>query len=268
MSNKTKVQTFFITQKIENFIIEKNLITALPFNRQLSFGYIKKQTGINFSKINNHIRSELFNVQKSRIEITDNRQLLSEKTTEYCKYLIKKYIFPSQYTQDQYAFHARYLVDTKYYTSEENSFIGFMLKNFLSVVNMDFCPKETNIKDLLNFNFVNSNGFYHISKEVYNAILQKKLRVGDSILPYINKTMKNKKRINTKLKMSSEYDFYFNENAVLKCDLETNTSNLIKNFLNSVIYEINDNFTRIVLLAKLQCRYPILLKDKIFCEFD
>lgn len=60
---------------------------------------------------------------------------------------------------------------------------------------------------------------------------KKKLRVGDSILPYINRVIKNKKLINTKLKMSSEYDFYFNENAILKCDLETIINNLTKNFL-------------------------------------
>lgn len=254
--------------KLETIILERYLCNLLPENRKFSLSNIQNLTGYNFKHLQKNVLSSLFKINNNTIFITDDRQLLSEKTTEYCKYLIKKYIFPSQYTQEQYAFHARYLVDTKYYTSEENNFIGIMLKNFLSVANMDFCPKETNIKDLLNYNFVNSNGFYYISKEIYNAILQKKLRIGDSILPYINKTMKNKKRINAKLKMSSVYDFYFNENAVLKCDLETNTSNLIKNFLNSVIYEINDNFTRIVLLAKLQCRYPILLKDKIFCEFD
>lgn len=53
MSIKTSTQAIFITQKIENIIIEKNLIKALPFNRQFSFEYIKQQTGINFSKINN-----------------------------------------------------------------------------------------------------------------------------------------------------------------------------------------------------------------------
>ncbi len=162
----------------------------------------------------------------------------------------------------------RYLVDNKYYTIEENNFINFMLKNFLTITDMDIFPNDTHIKDLLNFNFVNNNDFRHVSKEVYNAILQKKLRVGDSILPYINRVMKNKKLINTKLKMSSGYDFYFNENAILKCDLETNINNLTKNFLNSIIFELNDNRTRIGLLAKLQCKFPILLKDKIFYEFD
>ncbi len=147
---------------------------------------------------------------------------------EYNKCLIKKYILPSKYKQNQYAFHMRYLVDNKYYTIEENN---FMLKNFLTITDMDIFPNDTHIKDLLNFNFVNNNDFRHVSKEVYNAILQKKLRVGDSILPYINRVIKNKKLINTKLKMSSEYDFYFNENAILKCDLETIINNLTKNFL-------------------------------------
>ena len=154
--------------------------------------------------------------------------MLTEKTMEYNKCLIKKYILPSKYKQNQYAFHMRYLVDNKYYTIEENN---FMLKNFLTITDMDIFPNDTHIKDLLNFNFVNNNDFRHVSKEVYNAILQKKLRVGDSILPYINRVIKNKKLINTKLKMSSEYDFYFNENAILKCDLETIINNLTKNFL-------------------------------------
>ena len=79
----------------------------------------------------------------------------------------------------------RYLVDNKYYTIEENNFINFMLKNFLTITDMDIFPNDTHIKDLLNFNFVNNNDFRHVSKEVYNAILQKKLHVGDSILPYI-----------------------------------------------------------------------------------
>ncbi len=96
MSIKTSTQAIFITQKIENIIIEKNLIKALPFNRQFSFEYIKQQTGINFSKINNQITSELFKLQKARIEITDNHQLLTEKTMEYSKCLIKKIYFTVQ----------------------------------------------------------------------------------------------------------------------------------------------------------------------------
>ncbi len=92
---------------------------------------------------------------------------------EYSKCLIKKYILPSKYKQNQYAFHMRYLVDNKYYTIEENNFINFMLKNFLTITDMDIFPNDTHIKDLLNFNFVNNNDFRHVSKEVYNAILQK-----------------------------------------------------------------------------------------------
>ncbi|MCI8499154.1 MAG: hypothetical protein HFE28_00885 [Clostridia bacterium] len=258
----------YAEMKLDTIILERYLCNLLPENRSFSLNEIQYLTGYNFKNLQKYMSSSIFEINKNTIYITDNQQLLSEKTMEYCKYLIKKYIFPSKYTQDQFAFHFRYFSDTKYYTSEENKFISFMLKNFLSIAHMDFLPKKINIKDLLNFNCVNSNGFFHVSKEVYNAILQKKLNAGDSILPYISKIIKNKKQLNIKLKMSCDYDFYFNEDAILKCDLETNSNNFIKNFLNLIIYEINDNLSRIKLLIKLQCRYSILLKDKIFNEFD
>ena len=64
------------------------------------------------------------------------------------------------------------------------------------------------------------------------------------------------------------YDYFFDNNGILKCDLDTNINMLIKNFLNTIIYELIDNKAKTMLLLKLNSKYPFLISEKIFYEFD
>ncbi len=43
---------------------------------------------------------------------------------------------------------------------------------------------------------------------------------------------------------------------------------LIKNFINSVIYDFNDPLSRIALLQKLNNKYTVLIREKVYEEFN
>jgi len=61
------------------------------------------------------------------------------------------------------------------------------------------------------------------------------------------------------LEKSCRFDYFFDKNGILKCDLSTNTNILIKNFLNTVLYSFRDPRSRTILLQKLNSKYPILI---------
>ena len=143
-----------------------------------------------------------------------------------------------------------------------------MYNNLIEIVNDRFIYKFVPKQDLLNFNYVNSFGFNYIARDIFNAILQNKIHVGDNIMSFMTKRYYDKKILSEKLKYASIYDYFFNENAVLRCDLQTNTNLLIKNFLNLCIYDFNDITSKTILLLKLNNRYSFLIADKIFNEFD
>ena len=70
-----------------------------------------------------------------------------------------------------------------------------------------------------------------------------------------------------RLKLSAEYDYFFDEKAILRCDLETNKNIFVKNILNTIISELSDIAVKIMLLVKLQNKFPFLIRDKVFNEF-
>ena len=271
MSDSKSAQAVITAGILTDIILERNLIGAIPRNRQIPLENIKKLTCGKLSNIHKYVSIDLFTVHKTTLEVTDNDKLLSEKTLEYCRQAIKKFVCPSKHEQDEYIYNVGILYNETYYTAEEKSFIDLIFNNFMQIAKLDLNCKISSIKDLKYFNEVNNNFFYLAAKKVYNAILHKKLHAGDSIIPYINKVYINdqlQKILSEKLKMCSIYDYFFDENAVLKCDLDTNLNMLIKNFINSVLYNFTDYSTKIILLNKLKMKYPLLIKDKNFYDFD
>ncbi len=253
---------------LENTILERILTNSLPANRQFSIKELKKLTDFNYWSLRNYLNSDLYTIHKEKVDITADKRLLVEASENYCKYLIKKYVYPSKYENDELIYHIAKRTNNSYFTSEENCFINLMYNNLIEIVNDRFIYKFVPKQDLLNFNYVNSFGFNYIARDIFNAILQNKIHVGDNIMSFMTKRYYDKKILSEKLKYASIYDYFFNENAVLRCDLQTNTNLLIKNFLNLCIYDFNDITSKTILLLKLNNRYSFLIADKIFNEFD
>lgn len=268
MSDEKSAVAVAATMFLEEIILEKYLVKTIPESRQYSLKSIKKLTGYNFRTIKNYVSSKLFTIHKTTLEITDNTRLLSEQSNAYCKTLIKKLIFPSKNKCDEYIYNIGRLFTNSHYTSAEQNFINLMFDKFFCIINDNITIRPTSYIDLLKFNSVNCDGFYFVARDIYNAIIRQKLHVGDYILPFINTKLKNKKNIADILESSSIFDYFFNKNAVLKCDLNTNTNLLIKNFLNLLIYNLNDIDTKIILLQKLNSKYSIFISDKIFDDFE
>lgn len=75
-------------------------------------------------------------------------------------------------------------------------------------------------------------------------------------------------QIAEKLEDSRKYDCFFDNYGILKCDLDTNKDILIKNFLSTILYDLTDDKSKTILLLKLNSKYPFLISEKIFYEFD
>lgn len=268
MYYKKDADANFAAGLLNDIILERYLIKFLPKNRQYSFQAIKKSTGYNFLYFRDYVNSELFTINKTTIDITDDERLLSKKSKSYCERLIKKLVFPANYKHDKYIYHIGRLFDNSYYSKNEKVFINLMLDELLRIINDDITIRPISRKDLLKYNLVFNNGFSYVARDIFNAIIRNELHVGDNLMPYIMQKITDKKDISEKLESSSEFDYFFNKNAVLQCDLDTNFNLLIKNFLNLSIYNFQDIFTRVTLLVKLHSKYSFLIRDKIFYEFE
>lgn len=163
------------------------------------------------------------------------------------------------------------LLGEQNYTNTEKKFVDFIFDCFISLTDIDFKSKTVltaeSLNDLVNFNLAINSQFRHFSKVIYNAILQAKLHAGDNLRPYIDKSYQNKHEMEERLKLSAEYDYFFDEKAILRCDLETNKNIFVKNILNTIISELSDIAVKIMLLVKLQNKFPFLIRDKVFNEF-
>lgn len=271
MSTKKSAEALNATAIISNIILERNLIHKLPYNKQISFTKMSKQIRYNLPRLRNYIYSEIFTLSNSNIKITDDNELLINKSKDYCMRLIKKYIYPSQFEKDEYVFNVGKLFDNSYYTNEELNFINLIYNSFTQILNIELNSNITNIQNLIEFNSINDNEFYSLFKQIYNEILKDKIHYGDNIYQYFKEFGENEEMqnvISKKLKSSTKYDYIFDNNYILKCDMKTNFDILIKNIINSTIYEFNDYFTKIILLIKLQTKYPLLIEDKIFYCID
>ncbi len=245
---------------LENLILERFLINILPTNRKYSLKTINNLTGYNFLPIKNIVNSKIFEINKKTIQITDNNNLLAEKAKIYCELIIKKLIFPSKYKYNRYIYYIGRLFDNCYYTQNENRFITLMFDNLTHIINDNTNFKLISQTDLLKFNFIYKNGFYYVSRDIINAIINNKLHMGDNIMPFITNIITDKNIINKILNYNSKFDLFFDKNKNLLCDLDTNVNLLIKNFLNLSIYNFKDKITKIILLQKLNNTQFFIIK--------
>ena len=273
MNIKQETRALFASNLIDKIILERFLIRVIPKNRLIPYEQLERLTHLKIKGKYNLLESELFLIHKNNIEVTEDEQLLTEKANEHIRELIKKYVVPSRFAGNEELRGIAGQFDEQSYTIAEKSFIDFIFDNFISLFDINFRPKTVltleSLKVLLNFNLVNNSQFRHFSKDIYNAVLQEKLHAGDNLQPYIDKSYKNddEHEFEKRSKLSTEYDYYFDEKANLRCDLETNKNTFVKNMLNTIISELSDLAVKILLLVKLQNRFPFLIRDKIFNEF-
>ncbi len=273
MSLQQEIWAMLASDSIDKIILERFLVKAIPKNRMISYKQLKKLTDLKIKRKYKLLKSELFSVHKNDIEVTENEQLLTENANEYIKALIKKYVIPSRFTGNTELRDIAGIFSEQYYTDTEKNFVEFIFHHFISLTDID--PRSVRAltlasrKVLLDFNLATNSHFRHFSKNIYNAILQGKLRAGDNLKQYIDKSYKNnhENEMEERLKSSAEYDYFFDEKANLRCDLETNKNILVKNILNTIISEFSDFAVKILLFVKLQNKFSFLIRDKIFNEF-
>lgn len=245
---------------LSDIVIEKYFAGILPETRRISIKQLNKDTVYNYYKLRKYLGNNFYRVGIRTVKIIADKKLLSEKSKSICKRLVLKLVIPSQF--DEQVFETRveqYIIDTDY-TAEERKFTDLMLNELLSVASIKKFPRRISEKDLYGFNSLNGNSFYDNAKNVYNGILQKKLRAGDNIMEYLSENLTDKE-IAERLEKSIEFDYFFDKNGILKCDSDTRKDILIKNFLNTVLYSFSDPQSRTVLLEKLNSKYPVLISD-------
>lgn len=243
-----------------NIIFEKYLADILSETRQIAMKELNEITIYNYIKLRKYLGNNIYRPKRKTIKIIADNQLLSEKSKSHSKYLISKLVLPSKFYNDSFENRVgRYITD-KNYTAEEIEFIELMLNELLSIAGIKEFARQISARDLSDFNSLNDNSFYHSAKKVYNDILQRKLHAGDNIMKYL-KTDLSDQEIAERLEKSCKFDYFFDKDGILKCDLEKNCNILIKNFLNTVLYSFKDQSSRITLLLKLNCKYPILIRE-------
>ncbi len=267
MSVRKNAEALVASDLLEEIILERYLSGVMPQENKLCLKEIYIYTGYNYYNMRNYINSNLFTISKDAIYISGDMQLLSCKSKEYVEGLIKKMICPKKYENDKYVYIIAKLFDHLYFSEEEQKFIEFMTNELYLIIKDRAVLHRISFKDLVGFHNLNRRPFLHIAQRVYNDILQKKICVGDNIMEYINKHL-TENEIIEKLKNASKYDYFFDSNGNLKCDLNTNTDILIKNFLSTIIYRFNDDLAKTILLLKLNNKYSFLISEKFFYEHD
>ncbi len=253
---------------LNDIIIEKYLSGTLPETRQISMKELSKYSAYyDYTKLRKYLGNNFYRVNGEDIKVIADNELLSEKAKLHCKRKILKLITPSKF--EQYSFEncvEKFVTDIEF-TEEERAFFNLMVNELLAIASIKECPHQISLGDLLMFNLLNFGSFYNNAKNVYNGILQKKLHTGDNIKIYLEQNLAEFE-IDNIYKLAEKYDCFFNINGILKCDLEADRNILIKNFINSVIYDFNDLLSRIALLQKLNNKYPILIREKDNEEFN
>lgn len=132
-----------------------------------------------------------------------------------------------------------------------------MTNELFLIINQNEIQHTITGKALFEFNNLNHRPFLCTAQKIYNDILQNKIHAGDSIIKYI-KIKLTDKEVEERLEKSCKYDYFFDNNGILKCDLNTNKNILIKNFLNTIIYYLTDNVAKMIILLKLNNKYPFI----------
>lgn len=254
-------------ETIEKIILERHLFNAIPISNKFSLKKVSKYIGINYSRLQKYIESDLYTINKDTIYITENKQLLSDKSKKYIEDLIKEVIRPEKYKNNKFVYCIAKFFDNSYYSKAEQEFIDLMVNEFFAICNRNTISHRISFEDLIGFLNINHNPFQHTARQVYNDILQKKICAGDNIIKYIKEHLTDI-QFTRQLEKSYKYDCFFDNNGILKCDLDTNINILIKNFLCTIIYGLTDNDAKIILLMKLNAKYPFLISEKIFDEYS
>lgn len=237
-------------------ILEKYLAGILPETRLISMKELNKITDYNYVKLRKFLGNNYYRVKGKKFNIIADNQLLAREAKSNCKYLIVELVIPSQPID---SFDNRvflYIIDSDF-TVEEREFINLMLNDLIAVASIKEFSSQISERDLCDFNTLNANSFDQTAKKVYNDVLQKKLHAGDNIMEYL-KTDLSDKEIAERLEKSCKFDYFFDKDGFLKCDLDTNKTILIKNFLNTLLYGFKDLRARNILLLKLNSKYPLL----------
>ncbi len=257
MNSKKCLQALQASMQLCDIILEKYLAGILPETRQLSMKELNKITIYNYIRLRKYLGNNYYRVIGKNIDIIADNRFLSEHATNLCKRLILNLVIPSQFDKSRFEIRVeKNIIDTDY-TAGERAFTDLMLNELLSVASAKEVTRRIPTKDLSDFNSLNNNSFYRSAKKIYNDILQKKLRAGNSIISYLSENL-TKKQIAESLEKSCKFDYFFDKNGILKCDLDTNKKILIKNFLNTVLYGFKDPDSRTVLLQKLNDKYPVI----------
>lgn len=242
---------------LNEIILEKYIANTLPENRKIDMKELNAITNYNYYELRKYLGNNYYRVKGKTINVIADNQYLSEQSKLYCKRLILNLIPPS--TEKDFNRPERYIIDADY-TAEEQEFINLMINEFLAVANCNEIEREIDINNLLYFNFLNNYFFKLDVKRVYNDILQNKLHAGDNIKSYFDTDNIIDLQFFNKLDIAEKFDCIFNKFYILKCDLETNKNILIKNFINTVLFDFDDISARISLLKKLNTKYPILIE--------
>lgn len=267
MSDIKSANALFATDKMEKIILEKFLADDIPGSKKFNLKQVCKYTGCKYYNLRNYIHSDLYTISKDSIEITDDIQLISHRSKEYVERLIKKMVRPAKYENNKYVYSIAKLFDNSYFTEEEQTFIKLMTNELFLIIKQNNTLRRIDYKDLVGFYQLNRRPFLYTARQVFNDILHKKICVGDNISEYI-KTYLTDFQVAEILKNSCKYDYFFDGNGILKCDLDTNKNILIKNFLSSILHDLTDDKAKTILLLKLNGKYPFLISEKIFYEFD
>lgn len=257
MFESKSAKALIATDKMNKIILERYLINDMPKSYKFELKKVYKYTGYKYLSLRKFVCSDLYTVSKETIDITCDAKLLSEKSKEYVSRLIKKIIYPSRHKNNKFVYLIDKVFDNSYFTEEEQKQIELMTNELLFIVDNNEILHNISFEDVCGFHYLNRRPFLYVARQVYNDILQKKIHAGDNIMEYI-KTHLTEMQVAKELEKSRRYDYFFDDNGILKCDLDTNRSILIKNFLNTVIYDFTDDKAKIIMLFKLNSKYPFL----------
>ena len=198
-------------------IMERYLTNAMPKSKKFCLKRINRYTGYKYYSLRNYINSDLYTISKDAIYITDDIQLLSNKSKHYIETLIKNIVCPSQYKDNHCIANCLKLFDDSYFTEEEKNFVKQMTNELFLILDESEISYRTSLRDLYHFNYLNRRPFLFTARQVYNDILQKKICAGDMIIEYI-KTYITDMQVTGILEKSCKYDYFFDSNGILKCD--------------------------------------------------
>lgn len=254
---KSVSQTLQASATLSDIILEMFISGTLPETRQINITELYLITVYDYKKLKNFIGNDYYIVEKNYIKVTADDKYLAEFSRNYLKRCILKLVIPSKFSKDDYDNrHEKYLID-KDYSQAELQFTYSVIDEILSVARLDNLPDNISTDDLYQFRLLYCNNFYYSARRVFNDILQNRLHAGDNIMSNLMEPFENCEAINL-LNDSCKFDYFFDKDGILKCDLKTNRETLIKNFINIVLTNFNDINSQIALLQKLNAKYPIL----------